>query len=93
MKFASYIEEDLQNELIFDYLKLFDLMVDENYLKGRKIEDVLLIDGGTIHYPKYFLTHYQGNIDVVEINSILYDLSNIIFLKKELLSQSKNFCI
>lgn len=79
MESASYIEEDLQNELLFDYLKLFDLMFDENYLKGRKIKDVLLIGGGAFHYPKYFLSHHQGNMDVVEINAILYDLSKTYF--------------
>lgn len=84
---ASYIEEELQNELLFDYLKLFDLMFDENYLKGRKIKDVLLIGGGAFHYPKYFLAHHQGNIDVVEINSILYELSKKYFFLDKTLEQ------
>ena len=76
---ASYVEEELQNELLFEYLRLFDLMFDENYLKDRKIKDVLLIGGGAFHYPKYFLAHHQGNIDVVEINTILYELSKKYF--------------
>ena len=68
MESATYIEEELQNELLFEYMYLFDLMFDENYLEDRQINDVLLIGGGAFHYPKYFLAHHQGNIDVVEIN-------------------------
>ncbi len=58
MESATYIEEELQNELLFEYMYLFDLMFDENYLEDRQINDVLLIGGGAFHYPnisnKYF---------------------------------------
>ena len=54
-----YIEEELQNELLFEYMYLFDLMFDENYLEDRQINDVLLIGGGAFHYPKYFLAHHK----------------------------------
>ena len=83
MESATYIEEELQNELLFEYMYLFDLMFDENYLEDRQINDVLLIGGGAFHYPKYFLVHHQGNIDVVEINEILYDISNKYFYLEE----------
>ena len=43
MESATYIEEELQNELLFEYMYLFDLMFDENYLEDRQINDVLLI--------------------------------------------------
>ena len=46
MESATYIEEELQNELLFEYMYLFDLMFDENYLEDRQINDVLLIGGG-----------------------------------------------
>ena len=62
---------------------LFDLMFDENYLEDRQINDVLLIGGGAFDYPKYFLAHHQGNIDVVEINKVLYDISNKYFYLEE----------
>ena len=56
MESATYIEEELQNELLFEYMYLFDLMFDENYLEDRQINDVLLIGGGAFHYPKYFFS-------------------------------------
>ena len=42
MESVTYIEEELQNELLFEYMYLFDLMFDENYLEDRQINDVLL---------------------------------------------------
>lgn len=87
MESATYIEEELQNELLFEYIYLFDLMFDENYLEDRQINDVLLIGGGAFHYPKYFLAHHQGNIDVVEINKVLYDISNKYFYLEETINK------
>ncbi len=87
MESATYIEKDLQNELLFAYLDLFKLMFDENYLQSRTIRDVLLIGGGGFQFPKYFLSHQTGNIDVVEINSILYDISKKYFFLKETVQQ------
>lgn len=87
MESATYIEKDLQNELLFAYLDLFRLMFDENYLQSRTIKDVLLIGGGGFQFPKYFLSHQTGNIDVVEINSILYDISKKYFFLKEAVQQ------
>ena len=37
MESATYIEEELQNELLFEYMYLFDLMFDENYLEDRQM--------------------------------------------------------
>lgn len=87
MESATYIEKDLQNELLFAYLDLFKLMFDENYLQSRAIKDVLLIGGGGFQFPKYFLSHYSGSIDVVEINPILYDISKKYFFLEETIQQ------
>ena len=62
MESATYIEEELQNELLFEYMYLFDLMFDENYLKDR-------------------------HIDVVEINKVLYDVSNKYFYLEETINK------
>ena len=83
MESATYIEKDLQNELLFAYLDLFKLMFDENYLQNRMIKEILLIGGGGFQFPKYFLSHYSGNIDVVEINSVLYEISKKHFFLEE----------
>lgn len=56
MESATYIEEELQNELLFEYMYLFDLMFDENYLEDRQINDVLLIGGGAFIIPNIFST-------------------------------------
>lgn len=87
MESATYIEKDLQNELLFAYLDLFKLMFDENYLQNRTIKDVLLIGGGGFQFPKYFLSHHFGNMDVVEINSTLYDISKKYFFLGEAIQQ------
>ena len=91
MESATYIEEELQNKLLFEYMYLFDLMFDENYLENRQIKDVLLIGGGAFHYPKYFLAHHQGNIDIVEINKVLYVARYDVGGKKEYLFPADKF--
>lgn len=87
MESATYIEKDLKNELLFAYLDLFKLMFDENYLQNRTVKDVLLIGGGGFQFPKYFLSHHLGNIDVIEISSILYDISKKYFFLDETIQQ------
>lgn len=69
--------------LIFEYMKLFDLMFDDNY--HEVINDVLLIGGGCFSYPKYYLKNHSGKIDVVEINSKLFDIARDYFFLDEVL--------
>lgn len=77
----SYLDDKFA--LIFEYMKLFNLMFDDNY--NRIINDVLLIGGGCFSYPKYYLKNYRGKIDVVEINSKLFDIARDYFFLDEVI--------
>ena len=62
---ATYLEPDLRTELIFEYMKKFNLM----FALPLDIYDVLMIGGGGYSYPKYILSHYEDiSMDVVEID-------------------------
>lgn len=78
---ASYLDDKFA--LIFEYMKLFNLMFDDNY--NKVINDVLLIGGGCFSYPKYYLKNYKGKIDVVEINNKLFDIARDYFFLDEIL--------
>ena len=51
---GTFIEKEKRNELVFDYLKKYDLMFDIN----PQIKDVAMIGGAGYCYPKYAISHY-----------------------------------
>ncbi len=56
---------DNPKELVFKYLKYFDLAFHFN----PAVRDALLIGGAAYSYPKYFIDSYpQANLDVIEID-------------------------
>ena len=62
---AIYIDKEKNTELAVDYFKYYDIPVDLN----PNGTEYLVLGGGTVSYPNYFLNKYKDkNIDVVEIN-------------------------
>ncbi len=70
---ASFLDN---NDLVFDYLKFFDLSFHFN----DNIKNVLMLGGGAFTYPKYCLeTRPEVNIDVVEIDPGLTKIAKEYF--------------
>ena len=81
---ATYLEPELRNELIFEYMKKFNLM----FALPLDITDVLMIGGGAFSYPKYLLSHYPDIVmDVVEIDENTPETAKRFFFLDELIEQ------
>ncbi|MGL5173681.1 MAG: spermidine synthase [Olsenella sp.] len=61
---ATYLD-DLRYDLVFDYLRAFDVM----YEAGRPVSHALMLGGGGYSYPKHIVSHHpETSIDVVEVD-------------------------
>ena len=61
---ATYLD-DLRYDLVFDYLRTFDVM----YEAGRPVAHALMLGGGGYSYPKHIVRHHpETSIDVVEVD-------------------------
>ena len=69
---GTFIEKEKRNELVFDYLKKYDLMFDIN----PQIKDVAMIGGAGYCYPKYAISHYPKiEMDVIEIDKEITEIA------------------
>ena len=51
---ATYLEPELRNELIFPYMKKWNLM----FSLDMDIREIMMIGGAGYSYPKYLISHY-----------------------------------
>ncbi len=72
---GNYAEEKLKYELVKNYTRFYDLMFDCN----DNIQNTLMIGGGGFGYPKYFVSHYGINMDVIEIDEQKIELAKKYF--------------
>ena len=83
---ATYTDKEKRNELVFEYLKFYDLMFSGN----REIKDTLLIGGAGYSYPKYFISHYDTpKMDVVEIDGKITEIAKQYFYLNDLINDYK----
>lgn len=81
---ATFLDEDKQNELVFEYTQKYDLMFES----GIDINDVLLIGGAGYSYPKYFISHFENkNMDVVEIDGKITEIAKEYFFLDKLIKE------
>ena len=81
---ATYIDEKLKNELVFEYAKQYDVMFDIK----RDVNNVMMIGGAGYSYPKYYISHYlDKNMDVVEIDSKVTELAKKYFYLNDLIKE------
>jgi spermidine synthase len=57
--------------VLFPYMERFSYA----WACREKIETVLLIGGGACSYPRWFLKHHEGTIDVIEISEEILKVS------------------
>lgn len=78
-----YKDKEKSNELAFYYFNFFDLPVRVN----PQGDNYLVLGGGCMSYPRYYLSHYDNKkMDVVEINEkiIGYAEKYLMFDRNEL---------
>lgn len=60
---ATYVDYERRNDLIFEYMKRFDVVFEVN----PSISSILMIGGGGYSYPKHIISTYPNvKIDVIE---------------------------
>ena len=73
---AIYKDKNRQNELVFNYTKLYDIVKD-TYIDSK---DYLMIGGAGYTYPRHFLSKYKDtNMTVVEIDSKITEIAKEYF--------------
>ena len=79
-----YIHEANKYKLPHRQLYLYDLPNDINP-KGK---DYLVLGGGALSYPRYYISHYkEKNMDVVELNKQVIDINKEYFYLDELINE------
>ena len=80
---ASFIDEDKKFELVFNYLKKYDIMFD--FLDAK---DVAMIGGAAYQYPKYYISHFPDKkMDVIEIDPMATKIAKKYFYLDDLLNE------
>ena len=80
---ATFIEESKQNDLVYNYLKYYDLMFNSK----NEINNVMMIGGAGYAYPKYYISTYPTKcIDVVEIDGDITKIAKKYFYLDKLIS-------
>ncbi|MBO6149303.1 MAG: fused MFS/spermidine synthase [Lachnospiraceae bacterium] len=78
---ATYLLPGKRNEMVFNYMKHLNQVYE--IVKGGC--DTLLLGGAGFAYPKYYISHYpKSRMDVVELNSYMYELAMEYFFLKDL---------
>lgn len=81
---ASYIEKEKRYDLVYNYLKQYDLMFKANI----NINKTLLIGGAGYSYPKYFISKYQDKyMDVLEIDEDVTEIAKKYFYLDQLIEE------
>lgn len=82
-------EED-KNDLVIDYLKLYDLPC----VISNKIKNTLVLGAGCFTYPKYYISRYKDSLlDAVELDKGMIEMAFDYFFLDELydeFDQEKN---
>lgn len=81
---ATYLDENRKYELVFDYLKFYDLMFNSE----NEIKNCMMIGGAGYGYPKYYISSYEDkSLDVVEIDGEVTNLAKKYFYLDDLIKE------
>lgn len=84
MQSATYINADLRNELVFNYMQSFAKLS----MLHPDPRDVLVLGAGTFSYPKYVLSHCPDvRVDAVDPEEDLFTFACSYFYLDQVLSE------
>lgn len=82
---ATYTDEDMRYEMVFDYIKSFD---DALNIGDAHRTSTLMIGGAAYQYPKYVISHYPDvSMDVVEIDAKVTELAKEYFYLQDCIDE------
>ena len=78
---ATFLDDDRKYDLVFDYLKKYDLMFN-----FTDVKQTAMIGGAAYQYPKYFISHYpEKSMDVIEIDPMSTEIAKKFFFLDDLI--------
>lgn len=81
---ATYVDEARKYELVFNYMRRFDLV----FQLREDISRILLIGGAGFAYPKYVIAHHpDAFIDVVDSDPMAYETARRFFYLQDLIDE------
>lgn len=77
---ATYISEDKKYDLVYDYLKKYDVAFE-----FLDVKEALMIGGAAYQYPKYYIANFPNRkMDVVEIDPVSTEIARKYFYLDDL---------
>ena len=81
---ASYLEENLKYEIVYDYVAAYNRMLD----LVPQLRRTLMIGGAAYQYPKYYISHFPDkSMDVVEIDGEATEIARKYFFLGDLIEE------
>ena len=82
---GTFLREEKKYEIVFDYPKKY-----EEAFRFLDIQSALMIGGAAYQYPKFYISHHEGSMDVVEINPMAEKIAREWFFLDDLLEEFGN---
>ena len=79
---ATFLDEERKFDLVFSYLKKYDLMFE-----FLDVKQTAMIGGAAYQYPKYFISHFKDKtMDVIEIDPASTKIAKEYFFLDDLIN-------
>ena len=76
---GTFLREEKKYDIVFDYPKKY-----EEAFRFLEVRKALMIGGAAYQYPKYFISHHEGTLDVVEIDPASEEIARKWFFLDDL---------
>ena len=76
---GTFLREEKKYDIVFDYPKKY-----EEAFRFLDIRSALMIGGAAYQYPKYYISHHEGSMDVVEIDPMAEKIAREWFFLDDL---------
>ena len=79
---GTFLREEKKYEIVFDYPKKY-----EEAFRFLDVRSSLMIGGAAYQYPKYYISHHEGSMDVVEIDPMAEKIAREWFFLNDLFEE------
>ena len=76
---GTFLSDEKKYDILFDYPKRY-----ETAFEFMDIRSALMIGGAAYQYPKYYISHHEGSMDVVEIDPAAEEIARKWFFLDDL---------
>ena len=79
---GTFLSENRKYDLLFEYQKKYNIVFDY-----YPVQNALMIGGAAYQYPKYYISHFSGRMDVVEIDPKAEEIARQWFFLEDLFEE------